>query len=166
LLNEEDWEYDCRVANQEVRLYFQDEFVSHQRDHDGERLNTEGTSQPQKLKDRAKAHQLIYHHARTFGINHTIPEMQHFSRELFLLSRQCGVAGLIEEAHTLFQYAKHASGENRSKGIDFQLYYLLTKLFGWETSSKLASAFDRFGHRKSVLRLSGGKVYNPLSSLK
>ena len=143
LLNEEDWEYDCRVANQDVRLYFQNEFVSHQRDHGGERLNTRGSSQPQKLKDRAKAHQLIYRHACAYGLNHTNPEMQHFSRELFLLSRQCGAAGLVEEAHGLFQYAKQASGEHRSNGLDFRLYHLFSTLFGWKTSSKLAGVFDR-----------------------
>ncbi len=143
LINEEDWEYDCRVASQDVRLYFQNEFVSHQRDHDGERLNTEGSSQPQKLKDRAKAHQLIYHHASAYGLNHTIPEMQHYSRELFLLSRQCGAVGLLEEARGLFEYAKQASGEQRSNGIDFRLYYLFSKLFGWKSSSKLAFTFDR-----------------------
>ena len=30
-------------------------------------------------------------------------EMQHFARELFLLARQCGAAGLTEEARTLFR---------------------------------------------------------------
>ncbi len=146
LLNEEDWEYDCRVAKQNVRLYFQNDFVSHQRDHGGERLNIGGSSQPQKLKDRAKAHQLIYHHACAYGLNHTRPEMQHFSRELFLLSRQCGAVGLVEEARGLFEYAKQATDKQRSHGFDFRLYHLFSKLFGWKTSSKLASTFDRIRH--------------------
>ena len=48
--------------------------------------------------------------------------MQHFARELFLLARQCGAAGLAEEARTLFELARQASGTERSRGIDFLLY--------------------------------------------
>ena len=36
--------------------------------------------------------------------------MQHFARELFLLARQCGAAGLGEEARMLFELARQASG--------------------------------------------------------
>ena len=36
--------------------------------------------------------------------------MQHFARELFLLARQCGAAGLAEEARILFELARQASG--------------------------------------------------------
>ena len=34
---------------------------------------------------------------------HETSEMQHFARELFLLARQCGAAGLAEEARALFR---------------------------------------------------------------
>ena len=53
---------------------------------------------------------------------HETSEMQHFARELFLLARQCGAAGLAEEARTLFELARQASGTERSRGIDFLLY--------------------------------------------
>ena len=41
--------------------------------------------------------------------------MQHFARELFLLARQCGAAGLAEEARTLFDLSRQASGPDRRR---------------------------------------------------
>src|SRR5882724_7513102 len=37
LCNEEDWEYDCRIAAQGVRLHFVAEFLSEEREHRGDR---------------------------------------------------------------------------------------------------------------------------------
>ena len=56
---------------------------------------------PAKLRDRAEAHRLILGHAQRAGIGHDTPEMKHFARELFLLARQCGAAGLLPEARML-----------------------------------------------------------------
>ena len=57
--------------------------------------------------------------------------MQHFARELFLLARQCGAAGLGEEARMLFELARQASGAERGRGIDFLLYGAGARLVGW-----------------------------------
>ena len=69
-----------------------------------------------------RAHRLILEHALAARISHDTSEMQHFARELFLLARQCGAAGLAEEARTLFELARQASGAERGRGIDFLLY--------------------------------------------
>lgn len=144
LRNEEDWEYDCRIASQGVRLYYVNAFVSEERVTTGAHLSTGGTRDPEKLKDRATAHRLILEHAFAARIPHETSEMQHFVRELFLLARQCGAAGLAEEARTLFGLSRHASGAWHSRGIDFLLYGAGAWLVGWRAMGRLACHLDRF----------------------
>jgi glycosyltransferase involved in cell wall biosynthesis len=143
LRNEEDWEYDCRIARNGVRLHYCDAFVSDQRFTLGSHLSTAGSSDPEKLRSRAVAHKLILEHAVAARISHDTFEMQHFARELFLLARQCGAAGLGEEARTLFDLARQASGTDRSRGIDFLLYGACARLVGWQVMGRLARRLDR-----------------------
>jgi glycosyltransferase involved in cell wall biosynthesis len=142
LLNEEDWEYDCRIATQDILLNYVAEFVSEEREHDGHRLSRGGTRDKNKLQQRAAAHALILQHAQAAGITETASEMQHFARELFLLSRQCGAAGLAAESKELFRLARRASGEGRSKGLDFKLYRFVAGIIGWSSIGKLACYSD------------------------
>lgn len=143
LSNEEDWEYDCRIAATGVSLYYVAEFISDVRDHNGDRLSRDGSSCPRKLKHRAIAHKLILKHAQRAGLDESVPEMQHFARELFLLSRQCGAAGLSAESRELFALARQASGNNRARGWDFRFYKLLAMTFGWTFLGKVACYSDR-----------------------
>ena len=143
LRNEEDWEYDCRVGALGTRLAYCDAFVSDTRYHDGDQLSRDGSSDLTKLRDRAEAHRLIYGHARRAGISDVIPEMQHFARELFLLARQCGCAGLGDDARMLFGLAREASGATRGRGLDFRLYNAIAKLLGWTMAGRLACRLDR-----------------------
>jgi glycosyltransferase involved in cell wall biosynthesis len=144
LWHEEDWEYDCRIASQGIRLHYCDEFISNQREHDGHRLSRESSRIVELLRHRSTAHGLIYQHARKAGINETVPEMQHFARELFLLARQCGAAGLDSEARTLFDLSRAASGSTRAQGWDFRFYRLLAGIFGWARMGRFACFADRF----------------------
>jgi Glycosyl transferase family 2 len=144
LRSEEDWEYDCRIASQGVRLYYVNAFVSEERITTGAHLSGGGTRDPKKLRDRATAHRLILEHAFAATISHETSEMQHFARELFLLARQCGAAGLAEEARTLFGLSRHASGAEHSRGIDFLLYGMGARLVGWRAMGRLACHLDRF----------------------
>lgn len=145
LWNEEDWEYEARAAAVGTKLCYCNEFVSVTRSHEPDQhLCYQGASDPRKLKDRAKAHELILSHARRAGIGCEIPEMQHFARELFLLARQCGAAGLAVEARELFQLARAASGSERSSGLDFRLYRLLAGMIGWARTGRLTCAMDRW----------------------
>ena len=143
LRNEEDWEYDCRIGALGTRLAYCDAFVSDTRYHDGDQLSRDGSSDPTKLRDRAEAHRLIYGHARRAGISDVIPEMRHFARELFLLARQCGSAGLGDDARMLFGLARDASGATRGRGLDFRLYNATAKLLGWTMAGRLACRLDR-----------------------
>jgi hypothetical protein len=144
LRNEEDWEYDCRIAAKGVLLCYVDAFVSDERAITGAGLSVGGTRDPKKLRDRATAHRLILEHAFAARIPHDSSEMQHFARELFLLARQCGAAGLAEEARTLFGLSRHASGAEHSRGIDFVLYGVGARLIGWHAMGRLACHLDRF----------------------
>jgi hypothetical protein len=142
LRNEEDWEYDCRVAALEVRLHYVADFVSEERDHPGHRLSAAGSTDPTKLQHRARAHSLILKHAKRAGITEATPEMEHFARELFLLSRQCGAAGLAGESQGLFELAREASGQIRRDGWDFKLYGFMASIAGWERVGKICCYSD------------------------
>jgi hypothetical protein len=144
LRSEEDWEYDCRIASQGVRLHYVNTFVSEERVTTGAHLSAGGTRDPEKLRDRATAHRLILGHALAARIPRETSEMHHFARELFLLARQCGAAGLAEEARTLFGLSRHASGPEHSGGIDFLLYGMGARIVGWRAMGRLACHLDRF----------------------
>jgi hypothetical protein len=139
---EEDWEYDCRIASLGVRLHYCDEFVVEVRDHNQNRLCKGAALDAQRMRERARAHSLILKHARKADLAEDSPEMQHFARELFLLSRQCGAAGLARESKELFNLAKDASGEQRSKAWDFKLYGFLASVAGWTRLGKIACYSD------------------------
>jgi glycosyltransferase involved in cell wall biosynthesis len=144
LRNEEDWEYDCRIASKGARLHYCDAFVSDTRATFGYQLSMGGSSDPEKLRHRAAAHKLILEHALAARIPHETSEMQHFAREVFLLARQCGAAGLADEARILFDRARQASGTERSRGIDFLLYGVGARLVGWRAMGRLACRLDHF----------------------
>jgi len=142
LWNEEDWEYDCRVAALGVRLAYVPRPVSIQRDHGGKRLSRWVSSDPRKLQNRAVAHALILAHARRAGIGPDAPEMRHFARELFLLSRQCGAAGLADESRELARLSRSAS-RGGPGGLDVWLYARLAELVGWRRLARAVGWLDR-----------------------
>jgi glycosyltransferase involved in cell wall biosynthesis len=140
---EEDWEYDCRVAALGVRLHFCEDYVAEVRDHDEGRLSRGTALDPARLAQRARSHRLILEHARRGGIDASAPEMQHFARELFLLARQCGAAGLTTQSKELFLLAKAASSMERAARLDFRLYELAAGVLGWPLVGRIACATDR-----------------------
>ena len=140
---EEDWEYDCRVAALGVRLCFVPEFVCEVRDLDGQRLSDGSSADPARNRERARAHALIFEHARRAGVDPESPEMRRFARELFLLARQCGASGLGEESRLLFSLARQASTVENARGADFRLYRLAAAVLGWVGAGRAASLFER-----------------------
>jgi hypothetical protein len=68
--------------------------------------------------------------------------MQHFSRELFLLARFCGAAGLSDESRRLFALAREAAGQHASRP-QFRAYRALAALAGWKGAGRLAHWLDR-----------------------
>jgi len=142
LLLEEDWEYDCRIAALGVRLAWVDRPVSEHRDHSGGRLSRQPNPlDPFRLRQRAQAQTLIHGHARHFGLEPRSPEMQLFSRSLFLLARQCGAAGLDAVAESLLQQSLQLCRDAGSSGWKQRLYRLAARRLGW----RRAAAYGRIG---------------------
>jgi len=138
---EEDWEYDCRIAALGTKLAYCPTPVSEHRDHSGGRLSRGASHDPRRNAQRARSHALIYAHACRADLSGT-PEMQHFARALFLLSRQCGASGLAAESKLLFGLAQQASSIERAKGIDFKMYKFAAGVFGWSNLGKASALLD------------------------
>lgn len=141
LRNEEDWEYDARLASFGVRLHYVEDWVCEVRHHTANRLSSLGL-QRDVLRDRAKAHALILEHARRAGVSHETPEMRKYARELFLLARQCGAAGLPAESRMLFSLSREAAPD-RAGHLQYRAYALAARLLGWSLAGKLAVFSDR-----------------------
>lgn len=143
LCQEEDWVYDCRAAAQGTRLCYVDQFVSLTGNRATNRLggNTESS---RYWRDRATAHRLIWSCVIEVGLDFDLPELNHFARELFLLSRQCGAAGLALESRSLFQFARDASGPDRGRRLDFRLYRVMALLVGWSWAGRLTCTMDQW----------------------
>jgi glycosyltransferase involved in cell wall biosynthesis len=141
---EEDWEYDCRIASLGTRLVHCREFLADHRNHGGDRLSRGMAHDARRNKERAKARRLISQHARQGRIPDDAPELRHFSRSLFLFSRQCGASGLTKESRELFELAL-ASGRGRAaRAWDFRLYRTATSVLGWCATGRLACWMDRW----------------------
>ena len=140
---EEDWEYDCRIASLGGKLVWIAQPVSEHRDHGGQRLSRGGEFNSQRLRQRFLAHSLIFKHALDFGLNPQAPQMQHFARGLFLLSRQCGAAGLTEESRHLFNLSRQAAGPLRGGSGEFRAYAMGANILGWPLMGKISCWLDR-----------------------
>lgn len=136
---EEDWEYDCRIGALGVKLAFVPEVVAVHRDHPRSRLSRGAALDAGRLRDRAAAHELIAAHARRAGVTADAPELQHFARELFLLARQCGAAGLPRESRRLFVLSRQTGGTR----MQHRVYRAVAALAGWSNAGKLAALADR-----------------------
>lgn len=153
LWSEEDWEYDSRAAAMGARLWCCDEFVSVQRGHRADlHLSYQSNTDPRKLSHRARAQELILQHARVAGVRSDLPEMQHFARALFLLSRQCGAAGLESESQRLFELSRQAVGPPSSASVKFKLYRFGAMALGWKTMGRLSQVLDRLRDARRIVR--------------
>lgn len=138
---EEDWEYDARIAATGVRLHQVEEWVCEVRRHAAGHLSGHGLER-EPLRDRARAHAAIAGHAARAGIPADAPEMRHFARELFLLARQCGAAGLATESRELFELARESSGREGSR-FQFRAYAAAARVVGWRNAGRLAALAER-----------------------
>jgi hypothetical protein len=141
-LNEEDWEYDARAGATGALLAWVPVDVSIRRlNISSDNLSAGGCKDPRKLLHRAKAQSEIYRCACQAGVPSECSEMRHFSRSAFLLSRQCGLAGLPVASRDLFLLACRASPPSQLGRLQFSLYALTARLLGWCTAAWLSSGF-------------------------
>lgn len=139
----QDWEYDCRIAANHVRLCYVPHPVSIYRQHHGSRVSQDILANREKLKDRAIAHELVLQHAVRAGLTPKSPEMKRFARTLFLVCRQCGAAGLEQESRRLFELAWIASEDVHRHSADLRVYGHLARIVGWRNMGSLVCAMDR-----------------------
>jgi hypothetical protein len=78
------------------------------------------------------------------------PEMRQFARSAFLLSRQCGLAGVPEGARTLFLLARDASGRWQREVPELLLYGLMARLIGWRKASQLSLGLRQLLPRRVI----------------
>jgi hypothetical protein len=138
LINEEDWEFDCRIAAQGVQLAWVDEWVSEQRAHADNRASADGSSDPLKLRDRARARHLILNHALQAGIETSTAEFVEFTHASFLLARQCALAGLCDDAEKLAQRLFEVQPRSL-----LRWYLLAGHILGFRTSTRVAEILYR-----------------------
>jgi hypothetical protein len=135
---EEDWEYDARIGALGLPIVSVGDYVAVHRDHEEGRLSRGAGLDPARLRDRAAAHLLIAQHAATAGVPKQLPEMQRFARELFLLARQAGAAGLGEESERLLG-ASLAIVPAR----DARVYGNVARILGWKNAGRIAAIIDK-----------------------
>jgi glycosyltransferase involved in cell wall biosynthesis len=133
---EEDWEYDCRIAARGARLVFCETWVCEVREHEPVHL-AQAT-----MRDRARAHALVFAHARNAGLDSHSSEMRQFARELFHIARQCGAADLVAESKQLVALAREIADAR-----DLRVYELVAGWIGWQRAGRVAAWFDRLRPR-------------------
>ena len=134
---EEDWEYDARIAALGVKLHYLADWVCEVRRHD-----THLSGGADAWHDRAVAHEAIYSSARRANLSPDSPEMRHFAREIFLLARQCGAAGLADDSQRLFTLARRAAASYDSQ-TQFRLYASIARVIGWRAAGRLSALIDK-----------------------
>ncbi|MEB3199690.1 MAG: glycosyltransferase family A protein [Synechococcaceae cyanobacterium] len=144
-INEEDWEYEARLAATGARLIWLPESVSlTRRDPQEQHLSHDGSSQPRKLAHRALARWSIYRSALAAGLSHDLPEMREFARYSFLLCRQCAQAGLPDQAASLHDLASQAARCDPRLQGDLRLFGLLAQAVGWRRASIWSERLNRW----------------------
>jgi hypothetical protein len=144
LRQDEDWEFEARIAALGAKLVWCDEFLADVRNHDQPRAGGRSLSDPRRMSDRCTAHRLIFEHARRAGVTPSDRPLQCFARTLFLLARQAGAMGLTMESEMLFDLAREAAGPTGKRSRDFRMYACLAACAGWQLAGRLACWWDRW----------------------
>ncbi|MCA9316047.1 MAG: glycosyltransferase family 2 protein [Planctomycetes bacterium] len=141
LFNEEDWEYDGRIAAVGRGMGRVDGVVGIMRRRASDHLSGVGRRIRRSLASRAIARPLLLQHALRAGVTRESAEFQHAVRFLFLLARQCGAAGLPRASRRLFQ---HVAAWGLPIGRqDIAWYGRLGPVVGWRTLGVLSATVDR-----------------------
>lgn len=143
-INEEDWEYDCRIGMTNNKLCYVPEIVSIERQHNLQRLSSDGITDHNKVCARVHAHTAIIGHALSVDFEIKTPEFINLLKGSFLLSRQCAAIGLTNESQTLFKLVSPLLIKAKVNKKQLAIFKLATKLIGWQLAAKLALFTDRF----------------------
>jgi len=142
LKNEEDWEYEARMARFSPKLVYCNEFVSETRDTDDNRLCRDEKNLLRKFRHRSLAHRLIVSYAIDSSVDLRSFEMRHMAKDLFLLGRQCAAVGLKKESIKLVKCSKKIS-KNKEDGWKYCLFDISATFLGYQLAGKLFSKLDK-----------------------
>jgi glycosyltransferase involved in cell wall biosynthesis len=144
LVNEEDWEYDARLAARNVKLAWVPESLAIKRWYSiDQHLSSHGSQDPVKLRHRAIARCSIYRSAVTAGVSHESPEMRHFAHSVFLIARECHAANLSEEARWLLDLSAQAGRRDRKLLLFLRVYRMIAFWAGGRRAARLSDQFYR-----------------------
>ena len=145
---EEDLEIDCRIGLQSPKLKFINKHLTDFRGHRGQRFSVNHPDRAGQLSDQIVARQKIYQTIKRFKLPTQSEEVTFFSKSMFLLARQTGEMGLIEQSNLALQVSlDSAERQGLSLRIPSIFYRALCSLFGTRRGSALFNvAYDRL-HR-------------------
>jgi len=138
---EEDWEYDCRIGALDHPILYVNRIGSYQRGLVGQRLSQQGRHDVRTLGSQAESRKRIFYHAKRAGVSSDSPEVEVFTRQLFMLARDCGGAGLYDEARELADMAYDYSNNKRLKR-QIAIYRTASQFVGWKFTSGMARAME------------------------
>jgi hypothetical protein len=143
LRNQEDWEYDCRIASLEVKLHYCPETLVTIRRHEGDHFGQLTDNSHQELTDKSTAYLAIYQHSISAKIAKSNIESRRFNRMAFMLARQCASLGIIEQSKKLMKICK-AGTDLKKHRIEYKLYTIGSSILGWKVMGKLSNVIDRY----------------------
>jgi len=152
LITEEDWEFECRIAAKHPHLEFSERPGSVCRMHSEERLSRPDVGNRAMWQSRCTAHLSVWSHAKQAEVSFTSAEVEHYMTSMFLLSRQCGAAGLPEASRQLLTAALEAAALGDFNTRQMTLYAAGARAIGWRLSGKLAHSLDVVRNAVSRLR--------------
>ncbi len=135
----EDWDYDARAGALGTRLVFCDERLSCQRQHDGHCVTK--SSYERYLPQEAWFLPRLYKCAIRAQVGADAPEMKHFVRWAFSLSRRMAVRKNTDVAADLLALAAQSNG---GESITMRWYRRMAYLVSWRWSAILFEAGRRW----------------------
>lgn len=135
----EDWDLEARMGAHRVKLIYCDLVVSCHLDHDSDMRFSRGNHQAY-LRDEAWFLPRLYECAIKAGVSAEAPEMEHFSRWVFMRARHLGAIGEPAVARTLFDLACNAAPHATLK---MKMTGILARLAGWKTVGQMAGFWER-----------------------
>ena len=135
----EDWDLEARMGAHRARLIYCDTAVSCHLDHDSDKRFSRGNREAY-LRDEAWFLPRLYDCAIAGGVTAQAPEMEHFSRWVFMRARHLGAIGETELAQCLFELAARASPRCSLK---MRIAGLLSAVVGWRTLGRMAGLWER-----------------------
>lgn len=140
-----DWELECRIAANGVRLHHCRSFLAETRNMHRLEGRRKSIKPPDTLRDVAHAFELILGHARRAQV--PASNLDALAPRLFHIGRQCASIGLETEARRSIALADSAA--SRPRRLRIQAYMRVSNLFGWSLTGRVAEALITAGRRVS-----------------